>query len=180
MQKVSKQSLAMLALSILLAISIALTFTFAAFSSSRTAEGTITFDGGIGLIYTGITDNDSITFTIVFGAEGQPELKSGSTNLADIDLALANTSKSATTLTTSIEYLDDAATAEGKVLTAMQALIEKVEPKTGSWNAGDTVVEGINTLMTITNIEELSAEQFNTLNTAGELKVKLTFTATAA
>ena len=46
MQKVSKQSLAMLALSILLAISIALTFTFAAVTSqSKTATGTITFDG---------------------------------------------------------------------------------------------------------------------------------------
>ena len=46
MQKVSKQSLAMIALSILLAISIALTFTFAAWSDSKTAKGTITFVAG--------------------------------------------------------------------------------------------------------------------------------------
>ena len=44
MQKqVSKQSLAMVALSILLAISIALTFTFAAFSTSKTVTSTVTF-----------------------------------------------------------------------------------------------------------------------------------------
>jgi len=47
MQKqVSKQSLAMVALSILLAISIALTFTFAAFVGTKTATGTITFSAG--------------------------------------------------------------------------------------------------------------------------------------
>ena len=45
MQKVSKQSLAMIALSILLAISIALTFTFAALSATGTATGNITFGG---------------------------------------------------------------------------------------------------------------------------------------
>ena len=45
MQKVSKQSLAMIALSILLAISIALTFTFAFASDSKKATGTITFSG---------------------------------------------------------------------------------------------------------------------------------------
>ena len=50
MQKVSKQSLAMLALSILLAISIALTFTFAAFSAAdKTATGTITFTGSLAI-----------------------------------------------------------------------------------------------------------------------------------
>ena len=46
MQKVSKQSLAMIALSILLAISIALTFTFAALQGSKKATGTITFSEG--------------------------------------------------------------------------------------------------------------------------------------
>ncbi len=45
MQKVSKQSLAMIALSILLAISIALTFTFAATNNSKTATGSIQFSG---------------------------------------------------------------------------------------------------------------------------------------
>ena len=49
MQKVSKQSLAMIALSILLAISIALTFTFAALSDQKTATGTITFSGDVSI-----------------------------------------------------------------------------------------------------------------------------------
>ncbi len=55
MQKVSKQSLAMIALSILLAISIALTFTFAALSATKTATGTITLSGTVSVewSYTG-------------------------------------------------------------------------------------------------------------------------------
>ena len=52
MQKVSKQSLAMIALSILLAISIALTFTFAGLQDSKTAKGTITFTGNVSLVMT--------------------------------------------------------------------------------------------------------------------------------
>ena len=49
MQKVSKQSLAMIALSILLAISIALTFTFAAMNDTKTVNGTITFSGNVAI-----------------------------------------------------------------------------------------------------------------------------------
>ena len=64
MQKVSKQSLAMLALSILLAISIALTFTFAALSDSKTATGTVTFSKGFTLTSTGFSGSGSDTFTI--------------------------------------------------------------------------------------------------------------------
>lgn len=48
MQKqVSKQSLAIVALSILLTITMALTATFAAFSATNTTTGTITFIGGL-------------------------------------------------------------------------------------------------------------------------------------
>ena len=53
MQKVSKQSLAMIALSILLAISIALTFTFAALQESKTAKGTIKFEGDASVTLSG-------------------------------------------------------------------------------------------------------------------------------
>ncbi len=53
MQKVSKQSLAMIALSILLAISIALTFTFAALQDRKTATGTITFSGDASVTWSG-------------------------------------------------------------------------------------------------------------------------------
>ena len=64
MQKVSKQSLAMIALSILLAISIALTFTFAALSDKKTATGTITFSGNVALEFTGDSIDTSGTITI--------------------------------------------------------------------------------------------------------------------
>ena len=63
MQKVSKQSLAMLALSILLAISIALTFTFAALTDSRKATGTITFSSGGTVAWTGNSQSDTIGVT---------------------------------------------------------------------------------------------------------------------
>ena len=63
MQKVSKQSLAMLALSILLAISIALTFTFALMADSRTATGTITFSSGGTVTWTPNSQSDTIAVT---------------------------------------------------------------------------------------------------------------------
>ena len=69
MQKVSKQSLAMIALSILLAISIALTFTFALFSDSRTATGKIQFSGSGSLSWSGFkgmteASSKNITFSL--------------------------------------------------------------------------------------------------------------------
>ncbi len=66
MQKVSKQSLAMIALSILLAISIALTFTFAALSDKKTATGTITFSGNVAITMgAGFTEkSDTYEFTL--------------------------------------------------------------------------------------------------------------------
>ncbi len=65
MQKISRKSLAVVALSVLLAISMALTFTFAALKDSETATGTITFAGGFTLTANsfGGTDPD-YTFTI--------------------------------------------------------------------------------------------------------------------
>ena len=64
MQKVSKQSLAMIALSILLAISIALTFTFAALADKKTATGEITFIGNVALEFTGTAIEESGKITI--------------------------------------------------------------------------------------------------------------------
>ena len=85
MQKVSKQSLAMIALSILLAISIALTFTFAVAQSTKTATGTITFSGVAALVLDGFAgEADGGTFTITvsdgenldyLGAENKKLLK---------------------------------------------------------------------------------------------------------
>ena len=71
MQKVSKQSLAMLALSILLAISIALTFTFAVAQDTKTATGTITFSGQAALVINGFAGTeDAGTFSITIGQDG--------------------------------------------------------------------------------------------------------------
>ena len=69
MQKVSKQSLAMIALSILLAISIALTFTFALLTDSKTATGTIKFSGSGSLSWSGFkgitaASSENITFSL--------------------------------------------------------------------------------------------------------------------
>ena len=69
MQKVSKQSLAMIALSILLAISIALTFTFALLTDSKTATGTIQFSGSGSLSWSGFkgmteASSNNITFSL--------------------------------------------------------------------------------------------------------------------
>ena len=60
MQKTSKQGLAILALSILLAISFALTITFASFRVIESATGTVTFTGDVSVAW---TDNGSgLTF----------------------------------------------------------------------------------------------------------------------
>ena len=74
MQKVSKQSLAMIALSILLAISIALTMTFAALSQTKHATGTITFTGNYSITMTGVENAaaaDDWTFKGTFNADGK-------------------------------------------------------------------------------------------------------------
>ena len=92
MQKVSKQSLAMLALSILLAISIALTLTFAALSQQKTATGTITFDGNVALELTGFEGGpDSFTFTI----NNPTDASVINSALAGYQFALASTSQNA-------------------------------------------------------------------------------------
>ena len=72
MQKVSKQSLAMIALSILLAISIALTFTFAAIAGKTDkATGTITFSGDVAIQMAGFEGTTgAYTFTLTENADG--------------------------------------------------------------------------------------------------------------
>ena len=80
MQKVSKQSLAMIALSILLAISIALTFTFAALSDSRTASGTITFSGNVTVEYNGETADGKIVFTTNYASSENVDANSVTTD----------------------------------------------------------------------------------------------------
>ena len=85
MQKVSKQSLAMLALSILLAISIALTFTFAGLTNSKTAQGTITFDGNVAIVLGGTFapgDVKDYKLTLAVSDNGEIDLSGATIGLA--------------------------------------------------------------------------------------------------
>ena len=107
MQKVSKQSLAMLALSILLAISIALTLTFAALSDSKTATGTITFSGDTFIAWSGGTVDDGNTtitlqqsnFTLTQQSDGTVDatLKDISTALAGVKVTCTNSTNTTNT-----------------------------------------------------------------------------------
>ena len=94
MQKVSKQSLAMIALSILLAISIALTFTFAAAQASKTATGTITFSGQAALVINGFSGTtDAGTFDISVGTNNTVTVAGkDAAALSDMSFGLATTS----------------------------------------------------------------------------------------
>ena len=93
MQKVSKQSLAMLALSILLAISIALTFTFAALADKKTATGTISFTGNVALLVgaTGSEAGSNYEFNITNATDED----SVNTELAKVSFKLSETSQAA-------------------------------------------------------------------------------------
>jgi len=82
-KKVSKQSLAVLLLSILLAISMGLTATFAAFSATNTAKGYITFAGGLTITFTGITTANGVSAALVGGAgDDKDQLKISFTETA--------------------------------------------------------------------------------------------------
>ena len=96
MQKVSKQSLAMIALSILLAISIALTFTFAALQDSKTATGTITFSGEVGITISSadsvVTVSQDGTAITISGITDSEKLNSA---LKDVKIAVSSNSVAA-------------------------------------------------------------------------------------
>ena len=98
MQKVSKQSLAMIALSILLAISIALTFTFAALTESKTAKGTITFSAGGSVTWA--DNNEKKNETMVTITNGSLTL-----NLTDANFVIEADGRSATLNIATKEYL---------------------------------------------------------------------------
>ena len=113
MQKVSKQSLAMLALSILLAISIALTFTFAALNSTKTATGTITFSGNVSVSYTaaGTESTDGSVSTITLGEITYNGASSSVANAADNEYFTIKADKSAyITVTVTLDVVNDGET----------------------------------------------------------------------
>ena len=188
MQKVSKQSLAMLALSILLAISIALTFTFAALSSTKTATGTITFTGEMGLVFAGtdVADTNNLTFNIKFGSTGAPTLEltnQTATQLSAVSLKLADTSKDVASVGLAIAYKDDGSVASGNVDSALKALIsltnDTYDNSTNGFRAGETVIADLTSIFTFDNVETLTADQFKAVNDAGVLTVEVTFVANA-
>ena len=174
MQKVSKQSLAMLALSILLAISIALTFTFAAASASKTATGTIKFTGDIALEFSAATDN--FAFNINVASTGV------ATTAADEMIKVASTSAPAyVTVQLSIEgnnvQIGDAATTKAvavnlEQLTNFGAVEANKSTTTGKMAAG--------TEWKVADFISLDSDVTKYIDeTADSSKVILTFTASA-
>ena len=175
MQKVSKQSLAMIALSILLAISIALTFTFAALSASKTATGTITFSGGVGLIYEGVTDAPNVSFTITYDGDGKVTVG----GLDTVTLKMATTSKKADVNAVIKYYAGETEVTSGDALTALQ---KHVSLSATSWEgkvAGSEVAKlsGVISATDITGADDYSAivDAQQVIN-----KIVVTFTATEA
>ena len=181
MQKVSKQSLAMIALSILLAISIALTFTFAALSASKTATGTITFNKAYGLTLN--SNADTYTFKVNFTSNDQTNAvavatkgDSETTEWNDATIGIASTS-SACNIQVRIEFnvTGDDAGAEA-IKTALAKYIEVPAEA-----ISDVEVGGTKKLNTIINFKQLSLENadFATLTNTSATAMTATVTFTA-
>ena len=176
MQKVSKQSLAMLALSILLAISIALTFTFAAVSQARTATGTINFAGSSAIL---INDAQSdYTYTINIDGNGAV---SASDSWQDVTVKL---SASSTTSTFDAELsfvigdgvaedTEGLATILGNYITLDETSLGDTQYVAGEgFTLGDVVK--IKTIDPTANAADLA----KLASTSTTMKVKVVFTAT--
>ena len=180
MQKVSKQSLAMIALSILLAISIALTFTFAALSAEKEATGTISFDKAYGLTLN--TNANSYTFTVRFKSDDQTtaiaQAVGNGKDWNDATIGIAATS-SACNIKVTIEFIVEGDEAnETGVKNALAKYI--VVPSTP---ISDVDVGGTKNLNKIITFGELSLESvdFATLTntTASKMTANVKFTAVA-
>ena len=192
MQKVSKQSLAMLALSILLAISIALTFTFAALNSTKIATGTITFTGEVGLIYTNLNNNDgNLTFNAAYnGSTKTYDITSNDVTsdktFADVEVKLAATSVKATIgVTLTYNATDSTTIAKYVKLKADGTNFDKTSDtkltmKSGTtWNAtaGSVKVNDILELVAITEAADIVALSEAATN---DVTFVIKFTATKA
>ena len=189
MQKVSKQSLAMIALSILLAISIALTFTFAALAKTKTATGTIQFSGDKGIVYTGLASGeDNLTFKVAYDADGAYTLSevntaaTDKTSFGDIAIKMADNSLKGT-VTAEIKYYvgtEGTTEATGAVKTAIEKLISLDNTKiTANTAAGAEVCKIVDVIkIKSTTDASLSTADFAALYDAAEQisKVVITFT----
>lgn len=188
MQKVSKQSLAMIALSILLAISIALTFTFAALAKEKTATGTITFSGDTGIVYTGLASgSENLTFKVAYDADGAYTLSEVNTNatkknsFSGIAIKMADNSKKGT-VTAEIKYYvgtEGTTEATGAVKTAIERLISLDSERITANTAAGAVVCQIADVIKIKSTTDagLSTTDFAALYDAADQvsKVVITF-----
>ena len=179
MQKVSKQSLAMLALSILLAISIALTFTFATLSNTKTATGTITFTGEVGLVFSGITDTDNFAFDLTVDGNGNITIADTNTNATDYNAAtvkLAPTSMPANVAVT-IAYTDTSSTLNKyvKLKAATGLTLDNLALSTDAyWTPESAGVK----LADVVSLEKITdADDLVALSNVATLKFTVTFTA---
>ena len=169
MQKVSKQSLAMIALSILLAISIALTFTFAALQDSKTATGQITFSDGFTLTATGFDGADpNFKFTInpTYETDGQ------------VSFAIANSSaqwKIAATGDMTMEVTITLERGEGEDLIAVNPVALDSNVKSGTAYKLETTGAQTATI-TLANLIELTNTTTSAIDTNSVADLEYTIT----
>ncbi len=176
MQKVSKQSLAMIALSILLAISIALTFTFAALSAQKEITGTIQFSGGKAIVLNGAADDATYTFNIAYTVGDEDTAtavitKTGeyTTAWADATIGLAASSANGT-LKVAIKYTDT---------TTENVLKNYVKLAATSYNLtqGSAATKKLSDIIVASDIKlDNTSSDFATLANATGLGITVTFT----
>ena len=179
MQKVSKQSLAMIALSILLAISIALTMTFAALSDSKQANGTITFSGNVALEMnctigspsgTGTTEDPYVFTYTPAGTLSQSETISAiNAELAKVTFGLADGSNDA--------YIQVKATVTVTDKTDGSITAGNKSTATGFTVSGDTFTTtaavDTETTYNLSQFVEVTALNFSTLSDGDKIGITL-------
>ena len=174
MQKVSKQSLAMIALSILLAISIALTFTFAAIAGKTDkATGTITFSGASALLIN--NEESDYTFTITFDGTGTPSVSTTGFDTVAVSLAASSTTSNVAA-TFAINVIGDTA---GTLKTALEKYIKAAD--TMSWTGKKAGEEVVKVKDTFTMAQVTDAADLALLSSAtNTMTVTVSFAATIA
>ena len=181
MQKVSKQSLAMIALSILLAISIALTFTFAALQDSQTATGTITFSGSGSLTFTldgamgSGTANGSISFKLDetnFTISNDGKTATLTSGLSTGKVVFTNESKRTMYAKVSAELIG----ADASALTlGDQIIVKKISSNEEKlWNDGVVSFESVVPVTTTISAANTEGDLATLLGTGKTVKLQIT------
>ena len=170
MQKVSKQSLAMIALSILLAISIALTFTFAGLSANKTAKGTITFSGNLaitmGADFVKNSETDTYEFTL---AESNGTVTLGN----DLTIGVSGVNAYVKIVVGAPTGTNASAVTIGKA-TAFSSLYEQKDASLNTFTSIAKIKAGSNV-----KLSDLIAITLNLDNLADDTNVTFTITITA-